>query len=101
MRESAEIVGGDERGSLWEIGYPNRLMNTQMDTMSDQAAWSPCAREAVATELGTIRERVFEARERMMDSERKIEVTLSVALSPGADYPEMIFWRLEANVLRL
>ena len=65
--------------ALWEIGDPNTLMNTQTDTMSGQAAQPPCAREAVAAELGTIRERVFEARERMMDSERKIEVTLSVA----------------------
>ena len=73
--------------ALWEIGDPNTLMNTQTGTMSGQAARPPCAREAVAAELGTIRERVFEARERMMDSERKIEVTLSVALSPGADCP--------------
>ena len=36
----------------------------------------------------------------MMDSERKIEVTLSVALSQGADCPQMIFWRLEAIVQR-
>ena len=82
--------------ALWEIGDPNTLMNTQTDTMSGQAARPPCAREAFAAELGALRGRVFEARERMMDSERKIEDTLSVALSPGADYPEMGFWRLEA-----
>ena len=50
--------------ALWEIGDPNTLMNTQTDTMSGQAARPPCAREAVASELGTIRERVFEAREK-------------------------------------
>ena len=87
--------------ALWEIGDPNTLMNTQTDTMSGQAARPPCAREAVASELGTIRERVFEAREKMMGSERKIEATISVTLSPGADCPEMGFWRLEAMQQRL
>ena len=69
--------------------------------MSGQAARPPCAREAVAAELGTVRERVFEARKRMMGSERKIEDTLPVALSPGADCSEMGFWRLEAMQQRL
>ena len=87
--------------ALWEIGDPNTLMNTQTGTMSGQAARPPCAREAVAAELGIIRERVFEARERMMDFERKVEDTLPVALSPGADCPEMGFWRLEAMQQRL
>ena len=87
--------------ALWEIGDPNTLMKTQTGTMNGQAARPPCAREAVAAELGTIRERVFEARERMMSSERKIEGTLSGALSPGADYPEIILWRLEAMQQRL
>ena len=56
--------------ALWEIGDPNTLMNTQTDTMSGKAARPPCAREAVAAELGTIRERVFEARERNNDGLR-------------------------------
>ena len=46
--------------ALWEIGDPNTLMNTQMGTLtSDQAVRPLCAREAVAAELGTVRERAF------------------------------------------
>ena len=84
----------------WEIGDPNTLMNTQTDTASGQAARPPCAHEAVAAELGIIRERVFEARERLMGPERKIEDTLPV-LSPGAGCLEMGFWRLKAMQQRL
>ena len=69
--------------------------------MSGQAARPPCAREAVAAELGIIRERAFEARGRLMGSERKIEGTLPVALSPGADCLENGFWRLKAVQQRL
>ena len=54
--------------ALWETGDPNALMNTQTGTVNGQAAQPPCAREAVAAELATIRERAFEARERMMSS---------------------------------
>ena len=75
--------------ALWEIGDPSTLMNTQTDTMSGQAARPPCAREAFAAELGALRGRVFEARERMMGFERMIEGK-SVALSPGADCFEMM-----------
>ena len=76
------------------------LMNTQMGTlMSDQAVRPLCAREAVAAELGTVRERAFWLRAKMLNFERKTEGILPVALSPGAGRLEM--WRLEAMQQRL